>query len=73
MVDAEEVLDPKNTSSLLNTVNNKINNEFEHECLDEGSRQLNVSPILQSTDDCVPGCKYSIPGLPGTKFLAHEV
>jgi len=34
---------------------------------------LNAHPILQSTDDRVPGHKYSIPGLPGTKFLAHQV
>jgi len=71
--DGEEVLDPANTSSVLNTVLSTINNEFEHECLDEAVRLLNVHPIRQSTDDRVPGHKYSIPGLPGTKFLAHQV
>jgi hypothetical protein len=71
--DGEEVLDPDNTSSVFNTVPNTINNEFEHECLDEAVRLLNAHPIRQSTDDCLPGHKYSIPGLPGTKFLAHQV
>jgi len=69
----EEVLDPANTASVLNTVRCTINNEFEHECLDEADRLLNAHPIRQSTDDRVPGHKYSIPGLPGTKFLAHQV
>ena len=64
--DGEEVLDPENTSAVLNTVLNAINNEFEHECLDEAVRLLNVRPICQSPDERVPGCKYSIPGLPGT-------
>src|SRR5882757_6901773 len=71
--DGEEVLDPDNTSSVLSTVLNTINNEFEHECLDEAVRLLNAHPIRQSTDDRVAGHKYSIPGLPGTKLLAHQV
>jgi len=71
--DGEEVLDPANTSSVLKTVLSTINNEFEHECLDEAVRLLNAHSIRQSTDDRVPGHKYSIPGLPGTKFLAHQV
>jgi len=71
--DGEEVLDPANTSSVLNMVLSTINNEFEHECLDEAVRLLNAHPIRQSTDDRVPGHKYSIPGLPGRKFLAHQV
>jgi len=71
--DGEEVLNPENTSSVLNTVLNTINNEFEHECLDEAVRVLNAHPICQSTDDSVPGHKYSIPGLPGTNFLVHQV
>jgi hypothetical protein len=50
-----------------------INNEFEHECLAEAVRLLNAHTICQSTDDRVPSQKYSIPGLPGTKFLAHQV
>jgi hypothetical protein len=36
-------------------------------------RLLNVHPIRQSIDDRVPGHKYSIPGLPGIKFLSHQV
>jgi len=71
--DGKEVLDPENTSSVLNTVLNTINNEFEHECLDDAVRLLNARPIRQSTDDHVPGCMYSIPRLPGTKFLVHHV
>jgi hypothetical protein len=64
--DGEGVLNPDNTSSVLSTVLNTINNEFEHECLDDAVRLLNVHPIRQSTHDRVPGHKYSIPGLPGT-------
>jgi len=71
--DGEEVLNPDNASSVLSTVLNTINNEFEHQCFDAAVRLLNVHPIRQSTDDRVPGHKYSIPGLPGTKFLAHQV
>jgi hypothetical protein len=56
--DGEEVLDPDNTSSPLSTVLNKINNEFDLECLDEAVRLLNVHPIRQSTDNHVPGPKY---------------
>jgi len=71
--DSEEVLDPADTSSVLNTVLSTINNEFEHECLDEAVRLLNAHPIRQTTDDRVPGHKYTISGLPGTKFLPHQV
>ena len=71
--DGEVVLDPDDSSSVLSPVFNTINNEFKHECLNEAVRLLNVHPIRQSTDDRVPGHKYSIPGLPGTKFLAHQV
>src|SRR5882757_3818997 len=71
--DGEEVLDSANTSSVLSTVLNTINNEFEHQCVHEAVRLLNAHPIRQSTDDRVPGHKYSIPGLPGTKFLEHQV
>jgi len=71
--DGEKVLDPDNTRSVLSTVLNTINNEFEHEYLEEAFTLLNAHPIHQSPDDRVPGYKYSIPGLPGTKFLAHQV
>jgi hypothetical protein len=71
--DGEEVLDPNNTSSVLSTVLNPINNKFEHKCLDEAVRLLNAHSIRQSPDDRVPAYMYSTPGLPGTKFLAHQV
>jgi hypothetical protein len=73
VVDGEEVLDPANPWSVLNTVLSAINNKFEHKCVDEAIRQLNAHPIRQSPDDRVPGHKYSIPGLPRTIFLAHQV
>jgi len=72
-VDGKEVLHPDNTGAVLSTVRNTINNEFEHECHDEAVRLLNVHPIHQSIDECVSGHKYSIPDLPETKFLAHQV
>jgi hypothetical protein len=59
----EEVLDPANTSSVLNMVSSTLNNEFEHECLDEAVKLLFAHPIRQSTDDRVPGYQYSILGL----------
>jgi hypothetical protein len=69
----EEVLDQANTSTVLNIVFSTIDNEFEHNCLHEAVRLLNGHPIRQSTDDRVPGHKYSIPGQPRTNFLAHQV
>jgi len=57
----------------LNTVLNTINNKFDHECLDEAVRLLNAQPICQSPDVHVPSHKYSITGLPGMKFLVHQV
>jgi len=71
--DGEEVLDPEFTTPVLNRVLNPINNEFEHECLDEAVRLLNARPVHQSTNDHVPGHKHSIPGLPGTKLFAHQI
>jgi hypothetical protein len=71
-VDGED-LNPENTSSVLNTVLNTINNEFEHTILEKADRLLNAHPICQSIDDRVPGLQYSIPGLSRTKFLAHQV
>ena len=56
--DGEAVLNPDNTSSVLSTVLNTINNKFEHECLDEAVRLLNAHPIRQPTDYGVPGHKY---------------
>jgi len=71
--DGKEVLDPDNSISGLSTVFNTINNKFEHKCLYEAVRLPNAHPIRQSTEDHVPGHKYSIPGLPGSEFLAHQV
>jgi len=71
--DGEEVLDPANTGSELNMVCSTLNHEYGHKCHDEAVRLLNAHPIRQSTDDWVPGHTYSIPGLPGTEFLAHQV
>jgi hypothetical protein len=71
--DGEEVLNQANTSSVLNTVLSTINNEFQYKFLDEAVRLLNAHRIRQSTDDWVPGQMYSISGLPGTEFLAHQV
>ena len=69
----EKVLDPENTCSVLNMVLNTNTSEFEHECLDETVRLMNAHPIRESRDDHVPGHKYSIQGLPGTKILAQQV
>jgi hypothetical protein len=71
--DGEEVLDPDNTSSALSTVLKTIHNNFEHQCLDEAVRLLNIHPICQTTDDRIPGYKYSIAGLPESKYLVHQV
>jgi hypothetical protein len=73
VADGEEILDPENTSSLLSMILNTINNEFEHKCLAEAVRLLNVCRIRQSQYDSVPGRMYSIPCLPGTKLLANNV
>ena len=72
-MDGKEDLDPENTSSVLNTILNTINNGFEHECHVEGVRMLNAHRIRQSIDDRVPCHKCSIPGLPGKKILARQV
>jgi hypothetical protein len=45
--DGEEVLVPDNTSSVLTTVLNTINNEFNHECPAGAVRLLNVHSICQ--------------------------
>jgi hypothetical protein len=71
--DGEEVLDSENTSSGLNTVLNTIKHKLEHKCLDEAVRLLNADHIRQSPDYSIPGRKSTIPGLPGTTFLAHQV
>jgi len=72
-VDGEEVLDQDNSSSVLSTVLNTINNKYQPFFLDEAVRLLNNHRVHQSTDDHVPGQKYLISGLPGTVILAHLV
>jgi len=69
--DGEEVLNPENTSSVLNMVLSTINNEFKHEFLDQVVRHWNPYPISQSTDDRLPGHKHSFPGLPETIILVQ--
>jgi len=71
--DGEKVLDPANTSVVLSMVFSTINNKFDPKCHDGAVRLLNADPVRQSTDNRVPGHKYSIPGLSGTKFLALHV
>jgi hypothetical protein len=71
--DGEEVLDQANPSSVLNKVLSTINNEFEHDSLDQEVRLLNAYSIGQSIDNRVPSYKYSIPGQARIPFLAHKV
>jgi len=72
-VDGEEIVDPDNTSLVLSTVPNTINNKFDHECLDAAVRLRNAYPIGQSTNNTVRGHKNTIPGLHRTMCLAHHV
>jgi hypothetical protein len=72
-VDGDAALHPDNTSSVISAVLNTMNNAVEHECLREAVRLLNAHPIRRSTDDRVPGPKYSIRGMHRTKFLPHQV
>jgi hypothetical protein len=71
--DDKEILNPLNTSSGLNMVVDTINNKFDPECLNDAVRLLNTHTFRQPRDDCVPGHKYSVPGLPRSKILAHHV
>jgi len=71
--DGEEVISPDNSGSVLNTVPITINNDLEHEWLEEVVRRLIVHPIHESIADQVRGNNYSIPGLPWTKFLVHLI
>jgi len=70
--DGEKVLDPDNSSSVLNTVLSTRNNEFEDKCLHKAVTLQNAHPICQSNADRVSAHKYLIPGLPRTKFLAYQ-
>jgi hypothetical protein len=71
--DGEDILDPDNTTSVVSTLFNAINNELKHKCRDEAVRLLNAHPVQRSTYDRDPGVKYSIPGLSGTTFWARRV
>jgi hypothetical protein len=71
--DGEQVLDPANTSSAMNTVLSTLNNEFEQKSLDQYVSLPNAHSIRQSKVEHIPGHKYSIPGLPGMRLLAHQV
>jgi hypothetical protein len=46
--DGEEILDPANSSSVMNKVCITTNKEFEYKCVDAAVRQLNGHPIHQS-------------------------
>jgi len=72
-VNGKEILNPDYCSSVLSTVYNEICQELEPACLDAVVRLVNSHPIHQSHDDWVAGNKYSIPGLLGSWFLAHQV
>jgi hypothetical protein len=72
-VGGKEDLDSENSSSVLSTFLITINKEFGHKCLEEAERLLNAHRIRQSIDICASGHMYSIPVLPRTKFLAHQV
>jgi len=51
LADGDEVVNPDNSSAVLNAVLNAINNRFEHQCVDEVVRGLNDHPICQSQAD----------------------
>jgi hypothetical protein len=68
----EEVLEPANLRSGLNTALCTINNDHQHQSVNNVVRLLNAHPSSESTDDRVLGHKYSIPGVPRTEFLAHQ-
>jgi hypothetical protein len=60
--DGEGVFDQANTSSVFDIIVSSITNKFENTSLDTAGRLRNAHPICQSTDDHVPGHKYSILG-----------
>jgi len=49
--EGEKVINPDNTSSILDTVLNTLNNKFAPKCVDEVVRLLNAHPICQSRTD----------------------
>jgi hypothetical protein len=50
----EKAPNSDDTSLVLNTVLNTINNKFEHNSPDKAVGLLNTYLIHQSTDNCVP-------------------
>jgi hypothetical protein len=71
-VDIKGIRFQNNTSSVLTTVLNTFNDNFEHEYADEAVRRLNAHPIPQSTDNNIPRPKYFIPHMSVINFLAHQ-
>lgn len=71
--DGAEVLDPNNCRSVVSNAHKTINNKLEHERLDNAVPLLNACLIHQTKNDHVPGNMYSIPCLPGAKYLAYKV
>jgi hypothetical protein len=71
--DDEDVHNTDNTSSIVYTVLNTTNSNFQYDCLDEIVSLLNAPQIGQSQADRVIGNEYSTQGLPGTAFLAHQI
>jgi len=57
-VDGKEVLHTDNKVSVLSKVLKTTNNKYDHKCLNELIRLLNVHPTRQSIDDVVPGYRY---------------
>jgi len=72
-VDFEEVLNLNNCRLVQYTVLITINNKLAFEHLDEEIRLLNTCSIQQLKCVRVSSTKYSIPGLPGARFLEHQI
>jgi hypothetical protein len=61
--DGEQVLDPANTSSAMNTVLSTLNNEFEQKSLDQYVSLPNAHSIRQSKVEHIPGHRFGPSGL----------
>jgi hypothetical protein len=70
---SEEMLDPTNTSSVLNSNFHTINNQYEHQGLSGIMRLLNAHQFWKSMDSADSDYKGLFPDLPETKFPAHQV
>jgi len=73
VLDDEDVHDSDNSSSIVHTVLNTTNSNFQYDCLDETVSLLNDHQIGQSQADRVLGNEYSTQELPGTTFLADQI